>query len=116
MTDCKYVMASLDVESPFTNISLGKTIENCINDLLFDKSKIDSLTKQDLYDLLSAAGKESFFIFDSTLYRQIDAVFMGSPLGPTLGKAFLCHYEKKYIVALLNSSLNSARGTLMTSL
>ena len=70
----------------------------------------------DLYDLLSAAGKESFFIFDSTLYRQIDAVFMGSPLGPTLGKAFLCHYEKKYIVALLNSSLNSARGTLMTSL
>ena len=32
-TDCKYVMASLDVESLFTNIPLEGTIENCINDV-----------------------------------------------------------------------------------
>ena len=60
-------MASLDVESLFTNIPLEEAIENCVNDLLFDKFKIDNLTKQDLYDLLSAPAKELFFIFDNSL-------------------------------------------------
>ena len=56
-------MDTLDIESLFTNIPLVETIENCVNDLFFDKSKIDNLTKQDLYDLLSGAAKESFFYF-----------------------------------------------------
>ena len=43
--DCNYVMASLGVESLFTYISLEETIENCVNDLYFDKSKIDNLNK-----------------------------------------------------------------------
>ena len=47
-TDCKHVMASLDVESLFTNIPSEETIENSVDDLFFDKSKIDNLTKQDL--------------------------------------------------------------------
>ena len=37
-------MASLDVENLFTNIPLEETIENCINDSFFEKSKIDDLT------------------------------------------------------------------------
>ena len=45
----------------------------------FDKSKIDNLTKQDLYELLSTAAKESSFIFDNSSYRQIDGVAMGFP-------------------------------------
>ena len=61
-------MAILVVESPITNIHLEETFENCDNDLLFDKSIIDNLTKQDLYDLLSAAAKELFFIFDRSLF------------------------------------------------
>ena len=52
------------------------------------------MTKQ---DLLSAAAKELFFIFDNSLYRQIDGVAMGSPLRPTLPNAFLCHYEKEWL-------------------
>ena len=52
-----YIMASLDVASLFTNIFLEETIENCINDLVFDKYKIDNLTKQDVHDLLSVAAK-----------------------------------------------------------
>ena len=78
--DCNYIMASLDVESLFTNVALEETIENCINILFFDKCKIDNLTKQDVYDLLSAAAKESIFIFDNTLYCQIDGLAMESLL------------------------------------
>ena len=65
--------------------------------MLFDKSKIDNLTKQELYDLLSAAAKESLFTFDDSRYCQIDGVAVGSSLGPTLTNAFLCHYEKKWL-------------------
>ena len=72
-------------------------LQNCVNDLFFDKSKIDNLTKQDVYDLLSAAAKESFFIFDNSLYRQINGVGIGSPLGSTLANAFLCYYEKEWL-------------------
>ena len=90
-------MASSDVECLFTNTTLKETIENCVNDLFFDKSKIDNLTKQDVYDLLSAAAKESFFIFDNSLYRQINGVGIGSPLGSTLANAFLRYYEKEWL-------------------
>ena len=50
-------MVSLDVESLFTNKPLRETIENCVDDLLFDKSKIDNLTEQVVYDLFSAVAK-----------------------------------------------------------
>ena len=38
--DCNCGMVSLDVESLFTNIPLEETIENWVNDLFFDKSKL----------------------------------------------------------------------------
>ena len=96
-TDCNYVLASLDVKSLFTNMPLEETIENCINDLFFNKSKIDNSTKQDLYDLLSAAAKELFFIFGNSLYRQIDGTPIESFLDHTLANNFLCHCEKEWL-------------------
>ena len=51
----------------------------------------------ELYYLLKLATSESSFIFDNILYKQIDGVAMGSPLGPTLANAFLCHYEKLWL-------------------
>ena len=41
--------------------------------------------------------KKRFFIFDNSLCCQIDGEAMGSPLGPTLANAFLCHYEKEWL-------------------
>ena len=77
-------MASLHVESLFTNIPLEETIENCVNDLFFNKSAIANLTKQNVCDLLPTAAKEPFFIFNNSLYRQINRVAVDSPLGPIL--------------------------------
>ena len=47
--------------------------------------------------MLEIATTESFFIFDNKLYKQIDGVAMGLPLGPTLVNIFLCHYEKAWL-------------------
>ena len=72
-------MASVDVWRIFTKIPLEK----------------NNLTEQDLYDLLPAAAKESFFNIGNSLYCQIDGVAMESPLDPNLANTFLRHYEKE---------------------
>ena len=90
-------MASLDVESLFTNIPLKETINNCVSDLHNKNLYNGKLNKSDLFKLLETATSESSFIFDFLLYKQIDGVAMGSPLGPTLTNAFLCHYEKEWL-------------------
>ena len=57
---------------------------------------------------MSDVVKESFFVFDNSLYHQIDGVAMGSSLRPTLANAFLCHYEKEW----LDSSPNKFKSKL----
>ena len=82
-------MASLDVESLFTNIPLKETINNCVSDLHNKNLYNGKLNKSDLFKLLKRATSESSFILDFLLYKQIDGVAISSPLGPTLANAFL---------------------------
>ena len=86
-------MASLEVGSLFTNIPLNEIIENCINDLFSDNETVHNFVK-DLNELLKFASYDSFFTFEYEYYSQLDGAVMGSPLGPTLANAFLCHFEK----------------------
>ena len=95
--DANCIMASLDVESLFTNIPLDETIENCINNLFANNDTVHNFIKEDLKELLKFASYESFFTFDHEYYSQLDGVAMGSPLGPTLANAFLCHFEKQWL-------------------
>ena len=82
-------MASPDVESLFTNIPLEGTIKNCQR-LFSNNFYSGKLSRKDLYELLKLATTKSSFIFDNKLYKHIDGVAMGLPLGPTLATAFLC--------------------------
>ena len=90
--DHNLYMASLDIESLFTNNLLEETTKNCVTDLFSNNFYIGKLSRKDLYELLKLATTELFFIFDNKLYKPIHRVAMGSPLGPTL--AFFCHYER----------------------
>ena len=85
---------SLDVGSLFTNISLGETIDICANQLFENTDTVEGFTKSELKQLLSLATKESYFIFNGLLYKQIDGVAMGSPLGHSLANALLSYHEK----------------------
>ena len=49
----------------------------------------NSITGANKQELLSLATKDSHFIFDGTLYKQIDGVAMGSHLDPALANNFL---------------------------
>ena len=95
--DNNLYMASLNVESLFTNIPLKETVNNYVNDLFSNNFYSGKLSRKDLYELLKLATTESSFIFDNKLYKQIDGVAMGSPLGPTLANTFLCLYEKIWL-------------------
>ena len=90
-------MDSLDVYSFFTNISLDETIDICINQLFENTDTVEGFIKSELKQLLCLDKKESYFIFNSLLYKQIDGVAMGSPLGPSLANAFLSYHEKNWL-------------------
>ena len=92
-----YFLASFDVKSLFTNIPLTETIDICINECEKLKLIPYNLTKKQFRSLLEISVKDSVFIFDNQLYQQVDGVSMGSPLGPTLANAFLCHHEKTWL-------------------
>ena len=97
--DAGLFMASLDVESLFTNVPLEETINICVNELFKSNSNIHGLNKKQITEMLSLTTKESIILFDMTFYTQVDGVAMGSPLGPSLANAnaFLCHHEIKWL-------------------
>ena len=81
-------MGSLDVDSLFTNIPLEETIDTGTNKV-FENTERVGLSKIEFEELLSLVTKESYFIFNGKLYKQVYGVAMGSPLGPILAMLFL---------------------------
>ena len=90
-------MASLNVDSLFTNIPLSETINICCELVFKGKMIVDGLCEKDFKQLLTLATTESFILFDGTYYQQIDGVAMGSPLGPTLANIFLGYNEVQWL-------------------
>ena len=94
--DC--YMVSYDVCSLFTNVPLAETIDIILNFLfpnptsLFNGFNVNSFRK-----LLELAVMDTHFIFNNKVFRQIDGMAMGSPLGPTFANIFMCHLEDLYI-------------------
>ena len=87
-------MGSLDVDSLFTNILLDETIDIRVNQLFENTDTVEGFKKSELKQLLCLDTKESYFIFNGLLYKQIDGIAMGSSLGPSLANAFLLHHKK----------------------
>ena len=88
------VMASLDVESLFTNIPLNEVI-----DIIYDYAVTNSIKVciplVDLCKLISICTKNIQFLFNGRYYHQIDGVAMGGPLGPVLADIFMVHLEQR---------------------
>ena len=53
--------------------------------------------KETFFKILDTETRESFFIFDYLLYKQVDVVAIGSLLRPTLANVFLGHHEKEWL-------------------
>ena len=91
-------MASLDVESLFTNVPVEETID-IILDKIFTSPDVlfHNFNKNDFRKLLELAVLDTAFIFNGTSYRQIEGMAMGSPLGPTFANIFMCNFEEQLL-------------------
>ena len=68
-------MDNLDVDCIFTNILLEETTETCTNELK-EFETVQYFSKSEYKELLSMATTDSLFIFDGTLYKEIDDLTM----------------------------------------
>ena len=114
-------MASFDVTSLFTNIPLQETIDIILFEIFENEDNNFNLsvsmknekilacslfgnenekvyfTKSQFKELLELATLDNHFYFNGEIYKQIDGVAMGSPLGPTLANVFMSHMEKRWL-------------------
>ena len=54
-------MASLDVESLFTNVSLDETVKICIDELFKSDMTVSGLNKKDMFEMVLLTLKELSF-------------------------------------------------------
>jgi len=88
-------LASLDVESLFTNVPVEQTIDIIINNVYNNPNKLPpSIPAEDMRKLLViCTTRTPFSDGKGGLYVQCDGCSMGSALGPTLAEFYMCHLE-----------------------
>ena len=84
-------MGSLDVDSLFTNSPLEETINICTESIYDQNDIVGGLKKSEFKELFSVATKESYFIFNEFLYKQIDCV---ATLGSLITVPTLIFFQK----------------------
>jgi hypothetical protein len=95
-------LASLDVESLFTNVPVRETVqiilENVYGHHILQAPDIPRLVMEEL--LLICTTKCPFRDADGQLFVQCDGVSMGSPLGPTFASFYMCNLENNALRSL----------------
>ena len=63
-----------------------------IDDLFKYEMTVSCSNKKKMFEMFSLTLKESIILFDNKYLIEIDAVAMGSPLGPTLANILLYYH------------------------
>ena len=90
-------MASLDIESLFTNIPLEETIKTYCDSFYKNQELLSNININHFEKLLWAALCNNYFLFDGIVYQQVDRAAMDFPLGPSLANAYLAHHEQIWL-------------------
>ena len=91
----KTFMRAFNIASLFTNLSLAEAVQICANYLYDTKSaNTPGVEKHVFVKLMNSATTSIEFNFGNVVYKEIDGVAMGSPLGPALTNIFVEYYEE----------------------
>ena len=98
---------SYDIASLFTNVLVDETIEIILDHLFpIGTSRRDytynGWKRLDLKRALYHCLKDVTFIFQGTMYMQIDGIAMGSPLSFTLADILLIKSLNFYLLEIMN--------------
>ena len=84
----------------FWLVFLQTTLEEAIHltiDLLFEAKPDIKIIRKDLHHLFQFATSQISYLFNRTMYDQVDRDAMGSPLAPTLPNFFMWYHESGWI-------------------
>ena len=68
-----------------------------VNKCFYNTSRFHGFTVNQFTRLLNLSVQNCHFLFDGALYKQVDGVAMGSPLGPLFANIFLSFHEKSWL-------------------
>ena len=93
-------LVSYDVDSLFTNIPVGKTIDYIIHQI-YNKKKVPQICSKTIYrHLMYKLITECAFQFNQNLFRQTEGCSMGGPLSVTLVDIHMIRTEKDIVTPL----------------
>ena len=88
-------LVSFDVVSLFMNIPLDEIISRCADFLYHGPSTIALPFPEEVFiELMGITTKSVSFSFNEIMYRQIEGISTGSPLGPILANIFVGFQER----------------------
>ena len=82
-------MVFIDVFNLVTKVPPSETISIILNHF-FNQSYTFMNMTCDVFKKLLELSVKSFFLFDGYLYKQVEGLSMGLPLGPTFANIFMC--------------------------
>ena len=89
-------MVSFDVVSLFTNVPLNEVIDLACDYVYGNDDEKPEYERKHFRKLLLYATSGEF-LYRDRLFKQVDGVAMGSPLGPTLANLFMAHLEERWV-------------------
>ena len=95
-----YKLVSFDVTSLFTNVPLDYTIKVILRKIYRDKLIKTKIKRNEMKMLLELCTKELHFSFNEKMYKQVDGVVMGNPLGPVIANIFMVELENNKVPAM----------------
>ncbi|MGL4226872.1 MAG: reverse transcriptase domain-containing protein, partial [Rickettsia sp.] len=96
--DSSKFMVSFDVENLFTNVPLAETIQIILDRLFVSPdTTYQGFTRDAFRKLLEIAVLDTHIVFDGVIFKQVDGVAMGSPLGPIFANVFMSSLEEDFL-------------------
>ena len=97
------IMISFDVVSVFTNVPLEGTIDMIANYIYTENNPSLPAFEKNVFVKLVRLATQGLVMYRDKLYKQINGITIGYPLGPTLANFIMAHMQNQLLCNDLES-------------